>query len=83
MVTSRILEGRGVGKERRIVRKWLEARVGVVCKIGVLGLKVFPAEVAGKGGNISNQAEFQEEGETFREDRGFGSSERLGGEVND
>ena len=29
----------------------------VVCRIGVLGPKVFPAEASGKGGNISNQAE--------------------------
>ena len=45
-------------------------RAGVVCGIGVLGPKVFPAEVSGKGGNISNQAEmiktgFQGKGETF------------------
>ena len=31
-------------------------RAGVVCRIGVLGPKVFPAEVSGKGGNISNQS---------------------------
>ena len=61
-------------------------RVGVVCRIKVLGPKVFPVEAADKG-DISNQAEMikaglQGKGETFREDRGFGSSERLGGEVN-
>ena len=55
---------------------------------GILGLKVFPAEAAGIEGNISNQMEiikawFQGEGDTFRDDRGFGSSERLGGEVKD
>ena len=32
-------------------------RAGVVCRIGVLGPKVFPAEATGKGGKISNQAE--------------------------
>jgi len=45
-------------------------RAGVVCRIGVLGPKVFPAEASGKGGNISNQAEmiktgFRGKGETF------------------
>ena len=46
-------------------------RAGVVCRIGVLGPKVFPAEAMGKGGNISNQVEmiktgFQGKGEAFR-----------------
>ena len=43
-------------------------RVGVVCRIGVLGPKVFPTEAMGKGGNITNQvemikSEFRGEGE--------------------
>ena len=62
-------------------------RVDVVWRIGVLGPKVFAMEAAGQQGNISNQTEviklgFQG-GETFKEDRDFISSERLGGEVND
>ena len=62
-------------------------RAGVVCRIGVLGPKVLSAEAMGKGGNISNQAEmikagFREEGDTLSKDRGFGSSEGLGKEVN-
>ena len=46
-------------------------RVGVVCKIVVLEPKLFPAEVAGKGNNISNQLKMVKvriwgEGEAFR-----------------
>ena len=45
-------------------------------------------EATDKGGNISNEAEmikvgFWGKGETFIKDRGFGSSERLEGEVNE
>ena len=62
-------------------------KVGVVWRTGELGSKVFPAEAVGKRCNISNQAEvvkavFWREGETFRENRGFRSSENLGGEIN-
>ena len=53
----------------------------------MLGPKLFPAEAAGKGGNISNQVEvikarFGREGETFGDDRVFRGGERLGGVVN-
>ena len=63
-------------------------RAGMVCRLRVLGPKVFPAEAMGKGDNISRQEEmikarFWRKGETFRKDRGFRSNERLGGEVND
>ena len=37
-------------------------RVGVVCRIGMLELKGFPAEAAGKEGNISNQLEIVKTG---------------------
>ena len=45
-------------------------RAGVVCRNGLLGPKVFPAEASGKGGNISNQAKiiktgFRGKGGTF------------------
>ena len=32
-------------------------RVGMMCRIGMLGPKVFPEKVAGKAGIISNQLE--------------------------
>ena len=46
-------------------------RAGVVCRIGVLGPKVFPVEGMGKGSDISNQMEmiktgFRGKGEAFR-----------------
>ena len=43
-------------------------RVGVVYRIGVLGPIVFPVEAAGKGGNISNQAEMIKVGFLGRRD---------------
>ena len=82
-------KGVGGGELRRVnVAGFMElgeagmVRVGVMCRIGVLGPKVSPVEAAGKGGNVSNQAEmikaeFWGEREACREDRGFRSSARL------
>ena len=86
-------EGVGGGELRRVSQAWFMKlgkagmdKFGMVCKIVMLGSEVFPAETVAKGGHIINKVEvinvgFRGEREMIRDDREFGSSERLGGEV--